>query len=313
MSEPTGGSAILKPGPAPIIRLPTQKAEVEKQYSLDDIDPVGRMEAVLYGEPGTGKTVMWSTFPPPFRVIDADRGLKSLKWAFKGGKTALHCTGPHCLKAYRPVEEGTYPINPQAMDKMADMIEYWFTKDTDEWNTLIIDSATEVNLWAIYKGLHLNGELPSKEKALSKSDSVNERAKALLLTGEQDYKSAQGLFMGAIMDIRVDCARYNKNLVLVCHQWTDTQGEGDNVRVVGYKPWLIGQLRTRIAKEFDDVWHLEMFNGKEVKVQMHSSPLVVAKTRWGSITDIDKDADYRKMIERVRQYHGIKQPTEKGK
>lgn len=305
---PSGGSFIGKTGPTPVIKLPTQKAEVDKQYSLEDIDPIGRSEVLIYGAPGSCKTVLASTFPPPFRWIDGDYGLKSLRWAFKEGKTALHCLGPHCLKAYRPIEEGTYPVNPQALDKTADMVDFWFGKDeVDQWNTLVIDSATEMNMWAIYKGLHLNGQLPDPKRALSVSDSVNERAKSLLLTGQQDWKSSQGLFMSLITDIRVECARYKKNLVLICHLWTNNMEDADgNIKVASYEPWLIGQLRTRIAKDMDDVWFTELFNGKEPKVQMYSDPRHIAKTRFGQIPGLDKDFDYRKIIEKAKAYHGIK-------
>lgn len=302
------GGAVLPRGPAPLIKLPTKAAEKDKQYSLDDIDPVGRTDVVIYGPPGSCKTMLWSTMPPPFRVIDGDYGLKTLKWAFKAGLTALHCTGPHCLVAYRPVEQGTYPINPEALDKMTDMLDFWFSPgEVEKWEggTLVWDSATEVNVWAIYKALHVNGQLPKPDKSLSISDKVNEVAHAILLTGEQDYKSAQGFFLGLLADIRVECARHNRNFAMVCHQWTETAQMSDgSTRVVSYEPWLIGQLRQRIAKDFDDVWYTQLFNGKDAKVQVHGDPMHVAKTRWGQVPEIEKDFDYRKMIERVRRYHG---------
>lgn len=304
---PEGSSMLVKPGPAPTLKLPTEKAEVEKLYSLEDIDPVGRTEVLIYGPPGSCKTMLWSTFPPPFRVIDADLGLKTLRWAYQAQKTALHCLQSHCLQAYRPVEQGTYPINPEALDRMCDMMAYWFSPgQVDQWQTLVWDSATEVNMWAIYKGLHLNGVLPDPKKALSTSDSTNEKAKTLLLTGQQDYKSAQGLFMSVLNDTRVECARHNKNFVLVCHEWTEgTEDREGRFIVQRYEPWLIGQLRTRVAKEFDDVWYTQLFNGKEAKVQMHGDATHITKTRWGQITDIEKDFDYRRMVEKVRKFHGI--------
>lgn len=301
---PSGGSFIAKPGPTPTLPVPVGKPEIDKVYSLDDIDPVGRREVLIYGPPGTAKTSLAATFPPPFRWIDADFGLKSLHWAFKEKKTALHCTGPHCIEAYRPVEKERYPLNPEALDRMCDMLAHWFSPgEVDKWNTLVWDSATEINLWAVYKGLHLNGQLPNAKHRLSSSDETNESAKTLLLTGQQDWKSAEGLFLGVMIDTRVDCAKFNKNLVLICHEWTETDTDG---RVLRYLPALIGQLRTRITKEFDDVWYTQLFNGKEAKVQMHGSPNTVAKTRWGNIVDIGKDFDYRKMVERAKAYHGIK-------
>jgi len=307
LPEKVEGGATWGKGPAAILPVPVGKADVAQIYSLEDVEVLGPGGYVIYGEPGSGKTVLWSTFTPPFRVIDGDYGLKSLHWAFKSGKSALHCAGRHCIEAYRPIEKDTYPVQPEALDRMCDMIAHWFSPaEVNNWQTLVIDSATEANMWAIYKGLHLNGQLPKPEKSLSVSDSINERAKSLVLTGQQDYKSAEGLFMGAITDIRVDCAKYGKDLVLVCHQWNDTEEKDGVVRIIGSRPWLIGQLRTRIVKDFDDVWHTQMYNGKDCRIQMHESPTIIAKTRWGSIPEIEKDMDYRKMMERVRAFHGIK-------
>lgn len=308
MTAPQGGSILPGKGPAPTIGVPTQAAEIGRQYTLADVDPIGRTEALIYGPPGCGKTVLASTFPPPFRWLDADNGLKSIRWAYATGRTAL--TKLEDLVAYRPTEalDGMYPNFPKALDLACDMIAHWFSPgEVEKWNTLVIDSATELNAWAIYKGLHLNGQYPTKNKPLSKSDEVNEQAKAMLVTGEQDYKSAMGLFMGVITDIRIDCAKFNKNLVLLCHEWKDFE-ETDNggQRLIACAPLLIGQLRTRIAKDFDDIWYMQVFNGTEYKITATSSPTTVAKTRWGSIPDLMKEPDYRKILERVKAFHKIK-------
>jgi hypothetical protein len=153
--------------------------------------------------------------------------LKSLRWAYKAGKTSLPSLGPESLQAYRPTEEAGYPVNPRAFDLMTDMMAYWFSPEqVSQWNTLVWDSATEINLWAVYKGLHLNGQLPDKKKPLSTSDNINEQAKVLLLTGQQDWKSAEGLFMDVLMQARTECARHGKNLVIICHEWTETNEDG---------------------------------------------------------------------------------------
>lgn len=304
MTQP-GGSIMIQKGPNPTLPVPVGKPDVGAIYSLEDVDPVGRTEVLIYGAPGTAKSSLAATFPAPFRWVDADNGLKSLRWAYKEGKTSLHCLGPHCIQAYRPMESDRYPVNPEALDRMCDMLAHWFSPaEVNNWQTLVWDSATEINNWAIYKGLHLNGELPDKKKPLSTSDQVNERAKAALITGQQDWKSAQGLFMAVVTDVRVDCAKHGKNFVMICHEWVDT--DEDSGRVLRYEPYLIGQLRTRIAKDFDDVWYTQIFNGTDARVQMHSDPQHVCKTRWGNIQDIQKDFDFRKMVARVKAYHGLK-------
>jgi hypothetical protein len=308
----TGSSAFTKPGPAPFKMVPAEDAELDKQFTLESVSPVGPFQAVFFGPPGTGKTTAAATLPSPFRWIDADggNGLKTLRWAQKAGLTTLKDLTAESLIAYKPAEEFEegYVKDPKALDKMADMTNHWFKPtERDKWQTLVIDSITEVNMWCIYKGLHLNGQLPTHAKPLSKSDEINEKAKTMLLTGEQDYKSAQGLFIGWLTEVRLHCTKYEKNLICTAHEWRDeVEKEDGSMMVRSVAPWLIGQLRNRIAKDFDDVWYFQLFNGKEVKVQVQESPTVKAKTRWGQIVGPAEGPDYRVILEKVKKFHGIK-------
>ncbi len=305
------GMSKLPPGPTPITRMDNRTPEIEAIFTLADVDPFGRTEALIWGPPGTGKTVIASTFPPPFRWIDADGGLKSLRWAFKAGKTSL--TKLEDLVAYRPIDkEGRYIENPDAFNKVLDMITFWFTEDErDSWNTLVIDSWSALNIWALNLGLSLNFVLPKKEKPLSKSHGINLQAAARLIIGQQDYKSAQALLDDAVEQIRIECATHNKNLVMIAHEWTETsettnQSGEKSKRIVGYKPALIGNLREKITKDFDEVWAMRAYSkagAVDIKAQMHKDNMRYAKTRWGSMLDYEEEPDYRTMMKKVREFH----------
>lgn len=292
-------------GPMPTKAEPIEAAEVSKQYTLADVDPIGRTEVLLYGDPGTGKTVAAATFPPPFRWLDADGGLKSIRWAFKHGITSL--TRLEDLVAYRPTEllDGQYIARdkrPIAFDKSCDMIAYWFSPgQVDNWQTLVLDSGTELQAWAMLKALELNGRLKIGKEIISRSHATNLEAGAMIARVQQDYKSEQGLFEGFLQEVRVDCVNHSKNLVLICHKFTETDDDGN---VLKYMPLLTGQLRERIVKSFDDVWFLEMIGGK-VGVQTHGSGRVLAKTRWGQVFGAAEEPDYRKMLAKVRTFHGL--------
>ena len=306
-----------KPVGNPVQRLPAPKTPTsEGDFTLDGVDPVGRTEALLYSAPGTGKTVMAGTFPGPFRWLDTDRGTKSLVWALKAGKMSV--TDPKDVVIFQPHEEldGQYPKRGNnvtaAFDQMTDKIDYWFSSaDVQNWETLVVDSFTEINEWALNKGLYLNSTLPERSKPLSRSENINQIAKVRLLTGEQDYKSAQGLCQGFITDVRIACAQHSKNLVVICHEYAETSEDSNgNVKVVKYMPMLIGQLRQRLVKDFDDVWYLEMRQTlkdnkmmPEVLARLHGDSLHIAKTRWGAIVSATEPADYRTLVQKVRAYH----------
>lgn len=296
----------------PTVKLPSPvESDASDEMTLADVDPIGRMELLLYGPPGSAKTVTASTLPGPFRWLDADRGTKSLVWAVKEGISSV--TDMKDIVIYRPTEhlDGQYPSREKgiraAFDQMTDKMDFWFGSEVDKWQTLVIDSFTEINEWALNKGLFLNSTMPTPQRPLSTSEIVNRQAKVRLLTGQQDYKSAMGLCEGFISEVRSQCAANNKNLVVVCHEYTEQREREDGTtEVVSYQPLLIGQLRQRLPKSFDDVWYCRVDSGsKGVKatVQLLADPRHYAKTRWGSIVNREEPADYRQIIEKVRQYH----------
>lgn len=217
------------------------------------------------------------------------------------------------LVAYAPSEDYTkeyYQASPQAFNKMTDMVDFWFSPgEVEKWEggTLVIDSASQVNQWAMNMALSINAQLPSPSKPLSGSHSINLKAKLNIIQGKQDYKSAMALFETFITDIRLQCARYNRNLVLLCHEHLEEERDEDagSVRVVGVKPALYGQLRDTLPKSFDDVWYMQVYNGKEFKVQVHADPIRDAKTRWGGFLKKEEPADYRILIQKVRDYHAL--------
>lgn len=304
---------IEKVTATPTIKLPSPKgSDASDEISLADIDPIGRSEILLYGPPGSAKTVTASTLPPPFRWLDADKGTKSLRWAVKSGVSAIKDMDKD-IKIFRPSEdmEGQYPSRARgtvpAFDKMTDKLDWWFGGDVNNWNTLVIDSFTEINEWALNKGLYLNSTLPNLQRPLSTSEKVNLIAKVRILTGQQDYKSAMGLCDGFITEVRIKCAEHNKNLVVICHEWAEEREKEDGTQeIVRYLPLLIGQLRTRLPKSFDDVWYCRLdSNTTPVKatVQLLGDPRHYAKTRWGSIVKREEPADYRLLIKKVREYH----------
>jgi len=310
IDEPTGLSKVVG-SIAPTKLTPAMAAQVDKQFTMEDVDPVGRTEAMIYSPPGGGKTVLAATFPPPFRWLAADgeNSLKPLRWAIKMGLSSIKDLKED-LVGYAPSEvpKGHYIETAQAFNLMQDMITYWFTPEqVTKWKTLVLDSFTEINSWALDLGLGLNVKLPSTSKPLSTSDTVNRLAMTRLLVGQQDYKSAMGLIEGFLRNVRIECARHDKNLVILCHEWQDTAEATDgSVVVTAVRPLLIGQLRDKVSKDFDEVWHMEKYNkgtGTEFKVRMHGDNKVLAKSRWGTIMPREVDADYRKIIAEVQKFY----------
>lgn len=305
MTTPIGGSTLAT---TKAVLVPSLKVSNAGEFTLADVDPIGRTEVMIVSKPGGGKTVMATTFPPPFRWIAADgrNSLKSVRWAFQAGITAL--TRFEDLRAYTPVEDvtkGTYVDNPRAFNEMCDRVDFWFSpEELPKWEngTLVLDSMTSINDWTMNMGLSINQKFPSTSKPLSGSHEINKKALARIVTGQQDYKSSMALMEGWLMDVRGQCAKHNRNLVILCHEFTEQDEEG---AVLSYAPQLHGQLRTKVAKDFDDVWWMQVYNGKEFKVQVHADPKHPCKTRWGQVLSKEEPADFRAMMAKVKEFHGI--------
>lgn len=310
MTTPTGHSVLEQTKTA---NLPSQPAEVGRQFTLDDVDPVGRFEAMIVGRPGSGKTVVAGSAPGPFRWLAADGEtcIKSLRWAFKEGKMTIKDRKD--LVAYSPAEDFSkeyYVDQPQAFNKMTDMIDYWFSPgDVDRWagGTLVLDSASEINKWAMTLGLSINAQLPDPKKPLSGSHGINKKAKLNIIQGKQDYKTAMALFETFLTDVRIQCARHGRNLIVLCHEHLEEERDEDagSVRVVGVKPALYGQLRDTVPKSFDDVWYMQVYNGKDFKVQLHADNIRDAKTRWGGFLKREEDAHIPTILNKVRDYYSL--------
>lgn len=291
------------------------KAETDKLYSLADVDPIGStFEGLWWGPPKSGKTCAAATLPPPFRWLDADRGLKSVRWAYQAGLTQMKDPAKDLI-AYRPIE-GENPqgyVKAAALDRATDMLDHWFSPaDVNNWQTLVIDSFTEVNDWAINKGLELNARLPSDKKPLSRSHATNLQAFARLLTGQQDYKSAMAMIERFLYEVRIKCAEHGKNLITICHQWIEEERDEDgNRRILQYEPLLIGQHRERLPKSFDDVWFFEVFakgGAPEIKARVHKDPLHYCGTRWGAFLPSSVPPHFPTVVEMVKAFHDGAKP-----
>lgn len=299
-------------GRMPTKPVPSEPVDEGEFYSLADVDPIGsQFEALFYGAPKTGKTCMAAQWiRPPFRWLDADGGLKSVRWAVKEGLTQIKDLNKDLIAA-RPIEQqddATGYRKAEAFDKTCDIIDHWMNKDRDNWNTLVIDSFTEINEWAISKGLVLNASLPSENRPLSGSHKINLKARTRLIVGQQDYKSAQGLCSDFLNDTRVDCTKYGKDLIVICHRWTEEERDEHtgSRRVIAYMPLLIGQLRERMTTAFNDIWYFEMrrgTKGPECHIQFHADAKKYAGTRWGNCLNVTEPAIMKDIIAKVKTYH----------
>lgn len=262
-------------------------ADQDKTFEDLAAAPLDKLQILLYGEPKTGKTVLAHSFPRP-RTLDCDNGLRSVIAAVRRGIIPM----PKDWK-YRTIIEEDYEAHgilksARAIDEVTDTLDEWI-KESDQWDTLIVDSLTSFNVFCINRALEINAALgQSQSKALSKKHRVT-------IMRKQDWGGAMSLFTDFITWVR----SLDKNLILIAHVHETTDEEG---RVRKTRPLLIGQLRQRLLKEFDEVWYSNKSgtaDNTRFYTQTQGDGLIVAGSRL-DFTGKDEFLTYDKILNRVK-------------
>lgn len=254
---------------------------------------VGRpFQVLLYGAPGTMKTIQAHSFPRP-RTIDCDNGLLSIRSAVK----AKIIPEPIGWKYETIVEtqfgKHGYVKKATAFDQVCLQIDAWLKEEAEdesqEFDTIIVDSATSLSEFSLNQSLEEMDRL-----GMSKSKSQGSTA-GLQIVKMQDYGGALKLFQQFIDWIR----GLDKNIVLVCHEYEQTSDEGTVEKIL---PLLIGQLRQKISKDFDEVWR-NTFKGvgenRKVVTQTAGTNKVVAKSRLGVFKAEEDLLTYQRIMEKL--------------
>lgn len=201
---------------------------------------IGHLQILLYGPPGSGKTVLAHSFPRP-RTLDLDDGVRSVLWAIREGVIPEPEDWQYETVKETKVDAHGFCFKPEALDAATKIIDKWIT-EKDQWDTLIIDSLTSLNTFALHKAVHSMGRL-----GFTKSKGFADDVK-FLITDRGDFKGLQSIFIQFIDWIR----SLDKHIVCIAHEYERTDNQGN---VLELMPLLSGQLRQRIVKDFDEVWY----------------------------------------------------------
>ncbi len=270
-----------------------------------------RLHLMIYGPFGTWKTVIAHGLPNT-RTLDFDDGMQSVEWAILAGKLN------------RTLEEIVYEtITPppsldesknEVFDYAADKIDEWVEdedvdpKDWPEhcaeknegrvfsqfWDTLVIDSGTSLTNGVIIKALKETHRLE-----ISKSWSKRQK-KGLTPVMIQDRGAVNTLFS----KFMTMCFGTGKNIVLICHEYQNTDKKG-NLRAI--EPFLSGQLRQSVPKDFDEVWYARVkgtVNTNRGVLQTTADPMRRCRSRLGCL-EPEEDGDFKEIKSKVARFYGV--------
>jgi len=272
------------------------------ESGLSAIGSGRRLQLLLYGPPGTWKTVNAHGMPRT-RTIDLDNGMQSVEWAILSGnldkklEEIVYATilPPHDL------DDKKNNVLQEAMDQVDEWLEEeetpadeWDRPYEKEWDTLIIDSLSALTEASIIHGLREANRI-----GISKSwgNMVKGGLRPMKI---QDWGAASTLFMKFI----TYCRNAGKNLVLIAHEYMDTDSDGN---VLSIQPKVIGQLRQDLPKDFDEVWYAKIKGTKHQAqgvFQTQPDPLRRLRSRIGCL-DPDEPADFEAIKKKIADFYKI--------
>lgn len=273
---------------------------------------VKRLNLLLYGPPGSAKTVTAHTLPNT-RTLDLDDGMQSVEWALRKGiikkdpseivyKTIL--PDPRDRKSTRVIDECTDTVDEWLADEDIPP-EEWDKPYPQFWDTLIVDGGSGMMDASMIKALHENHRLE-----LSKSlDRMTGRIGVIPMM-IQDWGSAASLFQSALNQWR----SVGKNLVLICHEYIEyetTVGKNGQKQQTGtieaITPLAIGQLRHKLPKDFDEVWYAHVTGTRQdpkYRLQTTPDPMRQLRSRVGCLDPIE-DANFSTIKAKIAKFYGV--------
>jgi len=208
---------------------------------------------LVYGEPGSGKTVLGLSGGSEVLCIDLDGGLKSGLTLQDGfSKQRLEVEVKDCVERN--------PKRPVAFDKAVSYIESFANDKERKHSILMIDSLTMLS-----------------EACIAKVSFENNRL------GQSLYEAHWGIIIRHMENLIWTIKAIPTVVYLTAHQmYYDVPTEGENdltkttILISGKK------LPGKIIASFDELWYLKPRNigaKVEIEIQAFTSALVTARTR----------------------------------
>ena len=240
--------------------------------------PLGKsISGIFYGPAKTGKTVLCASAGDRSLFINIGNGIVTLQsdWFRKN-----YNSNP----IIETITEEYVPNIASGYDRVGDTIEKYLKESEGEFDTIVIDDATNLRRMAMTKGLELNQQLgKSKTKEILKSNKLVD----VIVPTVADYGAEMALieqFIGTYITL---CESKGKNFLMTAHErLTFEKGKniGDMPTLKKVSPGFTGQtFPDSVTGVFDLVWHMEAVgsgNQTQYRARTKGDESLTAGTRY---------------------------------
>lgn len=256
---------------------------------LNDLNNDESVTGLFFGPSGTGKTVLLGSAGDRSLIIVPSNGSVSLKSKWFKEKYKMN-------PFVEIVDEDPLPEKAEGFDKVAEILESYFTNHLDDFDTFCVDDMTNLRRMAMNKGFEVNLKLKrskSKEKYIMDHD--------IILKEMADFVIEMG-FIQQFMEHWTKIAKqYKKNFFVSAHERLEFTQEkkvdaatGEKKAIIGgdkilakNRPGFTGQtFPSDVQGLFDLTWHTEQLGSGDrtfYQLRTQGGSILECKTRWAGI------------------------------
>jgi energy-coupling factor transporter ATP-binding protein EcfA2 len=253
---------------------------------------------LLYGKPGSGKTTLAASmthlgykvhFIDVDRKIDKMNNLKSqiehkvVSFQQVGGKLT-----PSTLRSKILTPKIALLTQPKGYLEFVDIIDNLEKQRTSKepppppGDVLVIDSLTSVIEHFKRLIMHLNA--PS-DKHIKVQQLEFDHWNTLLANLEEIFNTLQVLL------------GWFKHIIVICHETTDLEREGDNYIVKDILPAIEGSMRNKVGKYFEEAYNTRARQvGKDVVYEVLTVPINKYMARTSRKLEPTEKADFKNLF-----------------
>ena len=289
--------------------MPLSQKDIEKLPPMQRLSETKQDEpvtALIYGGAGCGKTGFAGTAGDRTLQLNIGNGIKTLKspWFLE-----THGYDPIIVNISEKLETSGVPSSAEAFDMVGDTIDFALETIPDQFDTVVVDDATELRRFAMNKGLEINQKL-GKSHSKERSSQYG-----VVMKSVQDYGIEMDLIEQFIAYYTVALKAKGKNFIMTAHQRLIYQKQLDKngnpvmgAAPVLYKvlPGFTGQtFPDDVQKAFDWVFRMETVAGGRSGVIFRARTLpdevISAKCRDGGVFSVvESNPHFLKMLQMVK-------------